>query len=160
LDLPFDFLMRLLENEQMCHLLRQRITALVILNANQSSQITFREEHIPIIASTFTRLRDLFANLAHLSPSTAIAPNEDVSREPAAQNISVKSCQQNSIDSMVLCLLTGFNEHKLIELCVDGEPSEKIKTDAKQWLQNNSILCRQPFEAVFNKELNRLTVWM
>jgi hypothetical protein len=160
LDLPFDFLMLLLENEQIYHLLRQRITALVILNANQSSQITFGEEHIPIIASTFTRLRELFVDLTHLSPSIEITSEEDVPREPIIENFPLKSCQQSSMDSMIMCLFTGFKDHKLIDVSVDGEPSEKMKADAKQWLQENTILCRQPFEAVFNRVLNRLLVWM
>jgi hypothetical protein len=152
--------MQLLENEQMCHLLRQRIAALVILKANQSSQITFSEEHIPIIASTFTRLRNLYIDLTHLPTNIPIVSGEDVSIESAIQNIPFKSCQQNSMDSMILSLLTGFKEHKLIDVCVDGQPSEKMKTDVKQWLQDNTILCRRPFEAVFNRVLNRLLVWM
>jgi hypothetical protein len=108
LNLPFYFLMRLLENEQMCYLLRQCITVLGILNENQSSQITFSEEHIPIIASTFTRLCELFIDLTHLPPNMRIALGEDVSRKLAIQNFFFKLSQQNSMDSMILSLLTGF----------------------------------------------------
>jgi hypothetical protein len=145
LDLPSDCLIRLLENQQMCHLLQQRIMSLAILNATESSQVTFNEEHILLIASNLTRLRDLYVDLKHLPASTATTSNE---------------IMPLSMESIVICLLSKFKEHKFISLCVDIHPSDKIKTDAKQWLQENTILCEQQFDAKFDGELNRLFIWM
>jgi hypothetical protein len=65
-----------------------------------------------------------------------------------------------SMESMILCLLSKFKEHKLISLCVDIDPSEKIKTNAKQWLQDKTILREQQFDDKFNEELKRLLIWM
>jgi hypothetical protein len=56
--------------------------------------------------------------------------------------------------------LSKFKEHKLISLCVDVQPSEQIKTDAKQWLQDNTVLGEQQFDASFNTDLKRLIIWM
>ncbi|CAF4460758.1 unnamed protein product, partial [Rotaria sp. Silwood2] len=59
LDLPFDYLWQFIENQQIRHLLGQRITSLSILeNVTKPSLVTLNEEHISIIASTFFRLCD------------------------------------------------------------------------------------------------------
>ncbi|CAF1153692.1 unnamed protein product [Rotaria sordida] len=169
LDLPFDYLWQLIENEQTRYLLSQRITSLSILeNVTKPSLVTLNEEHIPIIASTFFRLCDLYVNLTHLSPSKTVVSNDNtILHKFTIQSLSIPSKQQThevvspcSSESMIVCLLTEFKEHKLVGLCITGQFFEKINTNAKQWLQHNTVLCEQQFEAIFNKMLHRLLIWM
>ncbi|CAF1140141.1 unnamed protein product [Rotaria sp. Silwood1] len=168
LDLPFDYLWQFIENQQIRHLLGPRITSLSILeNLTKPSSVTLNEEHIPIIASTFFRLRDLYVNLAHLSPSTKKISNDNISNESTVQSALVQFDEQKhevvlscSSESMVACLLTEFKEHKLVGLCITGQFFEKLNTDANLWLKHNTVLCEQQFEAIFNKVLHRLLIWM
>jgi len=168
LDLSFGHLLRLIEDQQICHILGQRITSLSIdKNESNSSLVNFNEEHVPIIASVFSRLRDMYVDITHLTCSTTIVSSKDSLEGSFLQSLFGQSCQQKdevilplSSESMLLCLLTTFKEHKFISLCVDGLFLEKIKTDTEQWLQTNTILCEQQFKAVFNIELNRLLIWM
>jgi hypothetical protein len=168
LDISFDQLLRLIEDQQISHILGQRITSLCILkNGSNSSSVKFNEEHVPIIASALSRLQDMYVDIIHLPCSTTIVSSEDSLEGSFLQNLFGQSCQQKdevilpfSSESMLLCLLTKFKEHKLISLCVDGLFLEKIQTDAEQWLRTNTILCEQQFKAVFNIELKRLLIWM
>jgi hypothetical protein len=168
LDLPFGHLLRLIEDQQICHLLGQRITSLYILkNESNSSLVTLNEEHIPIIASALFRVHDMYVNVKHLPCSTTLLSNEDILEDSFLQNLSGQLYQEKdedvlpcSSESMLLCLLTKFKEHRLISLCINGEFFEKIKTDTEQWLRANTILCEQQFKAVFNIELNQLIIWM
>ncbi|CAF3946757.1 unnamed protein product, partial [Rotaria sordida] len=66
----------------------------------------------------------------------------------------------DSIESMVICLLQEFKEHRLIGFGIRGNFCKKLQTDAKQWLQQNTILSDQRFEAVFNKQIDQLLIWM
>jgi hypothetical protein len=145
LDLPSDCLIHLLENQQVCRTLGQQIMSLNIYKATNSSQLNLTEQHILLIASIFTSVRDLYVDLKHLSSNETIISNETTSL---------------SVESMLLCLLSKFKEHKLISLCVDIAPFEKIQADAKQWLQDNTILGEQKFDASFNVNLKRLIIWM
>ncbi|CAF0748858.1 unnamed protein product [Adineta steineri] len=43
---------------------------------------------------------------------------------------------------------------------VDIQPNENMVTNAKQWLQENTILQQEQFNADFNRELKRLVIWM
>ncbi|CAF2926587.1 unnamed protein product [Rotaria sp. Silwood2] len=168
LDLPFDYLWLFMENQQIRYLLGQRITSLCIFeNSAKSSSVTLNEEHIPIIASTFFRVHDLYADLTHLQNSTTIISNDSLLEDSIGQSLSVQSCQKKSevispcsSESMVVCLLTELKEHKLVGLCITGQFCEKIQTDANQWLQCNTVLCEQQFEATFSNELHRLLIWM
>lgn len=168
MDLPFDYLLKLIEDQQTCHLLGQRITSLSICeNETRPSLVTLNEEHIPIIASVFFRIRDLYVNLTHLPRSTTIVSNENIPEDSMVQNLSVQTNQQKyevvsplSSESMLLCLLTKFKKHRLIGLCIDGQFLEEIKTNTEQWLRDNTILREQQFEAVFIIELNRILIYM
>ncbi|CAF1173768.1 unnamed protein product [Rotaria sordida] len=168
LDLPFDYLWLFIENQQIRHLLDHRITSLSIFkNSTKSSSITLNEEHISIIASTFFRVQDLYVDLTHLQDSTTIVSNDNILEDSTVRSLSVQSCQEKyevtssgSSESMVVRLLVEFQEHKLVSLCITGLFFEKIKTDVKQWLQCNTVLCEQQFEAVYSNELHRLLIWM
>ena len=159
MDLPFDYLLKLIEDQQTCHLLGLRITSLNInKNETSSSLGTVNEEHIPIIAFVFPRIGDLYVDLTHLLCSRTIISNENILKDPMAGNYGVIS--PSSSESMLLCLLTQFKEHRLISLCVDGQFLEELKTDTEQWLRDNTILHDQQFKAVPNNEMNRLLIWM
>jgi len=145
LDLPIDYLINLLENQQIRDLLGQRIKSLVILDATDLSQVKLNETHIHLIASTLTGLCDVYVDLKHLTPSLTTSSNE---------------IMPSSMESMIQYLLCEFRQHKLISLVVDIQPTEKIATDAKQWLQDNTILCQQQFDAEWDEALNRLAIWM
>ncbi|CAF2979909.1 unnamed protein product [Rotaria sp. Silwood2] len=168
LDLPFEFLWQLIEDQQIRHVLGQRITSLFILgNATNQSSVTFNEEHVPIIASTFFRVHLLYANLIHLPHSPITIPNDNIIEDSTVQSLLVHACQQKdevvspcSSESMVICLLREFKEHRLIGLGISGEFFEKLKTDTKQWLQHHTILCEQQFEAVFNNNIRQILIWM
>jgi hypothetical protein len=138
LDLNFDCLLPLLDNEQTTYLLQQRIRALAINKISSSSATAIGEHHIPRIASTFPRLRHMFVDLNHLLPS---------------------------IDSMILCILMEFKK-SLVSLGADGQPSDEMKTDARKWLEENNnksnmnIVHPTEFDAYFNVQSNRLLIWM
>ncbi|CAF1136777.1 unnamed protein product [Adineta ricciae] len=141
LDLPCDYLLNLLEKQPMRDLLGQRIKSLVVLDATRASSVKLTEENVHLIAMTFTNLCDVYVDVTHLtSTSNEIVPS--------------------SMESMVIRLLSEFMPRKLISLVVDIQPSEEIKTNSKQWLYENTILRHQLFDADFNKELNRLIIWM
>jgi hypothetical protein len=167
LDLPFNYLLKLFEDQQICHLLDQRITSLSVGSISDLSSATLSEEHISIIVSTFSRLSDLYVSLEHLPCSTATVSKENIVDDSLVENASVQSCEQKyevvqpfSSEWMLLYLLTKFKEHRLVGLCVDGKFLEEIKTDTQQWLRNNSILCELQFKAVYNKEMDQLLIWM
>jgi hypothetical protein len=146
-----------MEDQQICQILGQRITSLCIFaNEANSALITINEEHVPIIASIFPRVRDLYVNITHLSSSTTKISNEDISE--GSQKDEVIS--PLSSESMLLCLLTNFKAHQFIGLCIDGHFLEQLKTDTEQWLRDKTILCEQKFQAAFNSELKRLLIWM
>jgi hypothetical protein len=168
LILPFNYLSKLLEDQHISNLLEQRITTLCIYpNDPNSSSVTLNEEHIPIIASVFSRLCDLYVNLSHLPSITTTVSNENTFDDTLAQTVSIQSIQHknevislDSSESMLIRVLKEFKEHRLFALCIDGQFLEEIKTNAEQWLRNNTILCEQLFNAAFNNELNRLLIWM
>jgi hypothetical protein len=138
LDLNFDSLLPLLDNEEASRFLQQRITALSINKVSSSTSAAINEQHIPRIASTFPRLRHMFVDLTHLLPS---------------------------IDSMILCILSEFKK-RLVSLGADGPPSDEMKADARKWLEENNnksntnIVHPTEFDAYFNAQSSRLLVWM
>jgi hypothetical protein len=138
LDLNFDSLLPLLDNEETCCLLQQRIIALCVNKTSSSTATVIDEQHVPRIASTFPRLRHMFVDLTHILPS---------------------------MDSMILCIWMAFRGC-LVSLCADGQPSDEMKTDARKWLEENNnksdmnIVHPKQFDAYFNVQSNRLLVWM
>ncbi|CAF1497717.1 unnamed protein product [Rotaria sordida] len=159
LDMPIDYLLQLMEDQQITDLLRQRIMSLSILGTDTPrSTINLKEEHIPTIASVFSRLCDLYVDITHPPLNTQICSEENLSLQSYEQNSEVIS--PLSSQSMILCLLKEFKEYKLIGLCIDGNFDERLKTNAEQWLRIHTNLCEQQFEAIFNNELNRLLTWM
>jgi hypothetical protein len=156
LDLPFDYLLKLFEDQQICHLLGQRITSLSIKkNDTKPSLITLKKGHIPIIASVFCGVRDLFVDLEHLSRDATIVSKENIVEDPVVGVVAPFSSE-----SVLLCLLEQFRKHKLIGLSIDGQFFEEIKTNTEQWLRDNTMLCQQKFKAVFSSEWNRLLIWL
>jgi hypothetical protein len=168
LDLPFNCLWKLLEDQQTHHLFGQRITSLNIYkNATETSLITVNEEHIPIIASVFSRVRDLYVDATHLASSTTMISNENVLKDSVVETLPVESFEKKheivsplSSESMLLCLLTQFRQHRLTGLCIDGHFLEEIKINTEQWLRDNTVLYEQQFRAVFSSEWNRVLIWM
>lgn len=156
LDLSFACLLKLIEDPSICSILGERILSLCIGDegsANSSaSRIT--EEQIPIIASVFPRVGDIYMDITHLTNSS----NEISSDDHAVEEGEIIA--PLSSESFLLYLLKTFQSHSLLALCVDGKFSEQFKTDAEQWLRTNSILAGQRFAAVFDKELERLLIWM
>src|SRR5438093_573697 len=69
LDLSFDSLLPLLDNEEISRFFQQRIRALSINKVSTSSATPIDEHHIHRIASTFPRLRHIFVDLTHLLTS-------------------------------------------------------------------------------------------
>ncbi len=66
MDLPLAHLMRLIEDQQICHILGQRITSLCIFgNESNSLLLTLKEDHIPIIAAALSGVRDVYFNVTH-----------------------------------------------------------------------------------------------
>ena len=149
LDLSFACLLRLFEDPSICSLLSQRILSLCIVENDVSSTASnISEEHLPLIASVFSRVGDIYFGINHLvSSSSKMSSEEEI--------ISPSSCE-----SFLLCLLKTFQKHSLFALCIDGKFNDEIKTNAEQWLRTNSILAGQRFAAVFDKELDRLLIWM
>jgi hypothetical protein len=173
LDLSIDYLLRLIEEPQICSILDQRITSLCIFEHGvNASPEKLNEKHLPIIASALSRICDLYVNIMHLpsSKNKISTSSEDIFAGSFLQDLFAQSSQPQddedeviwplSTESMLLYLLTTFKEHKLISLCVDGHFLEKIETDTEQWLQANTNLGEQKFKAAFNSELNRLLIWM
>ncbi|CAF0960181.1 unnamed protein product [Rotaria sordida] len=168
LDLPFEFLWRLIENQQIHHVLGHQITSLFIHeNTTSQSSITFSEKHVPTIASTFFRVDVLSVTLTHLRHSPIAVLNDNIVENSTEPNLPIDEDQQtnevvspDSIESMVICLLQEFKEHRLIGFGIRGNFCKKLQTDAKQWLQQNTILSDQRFEAVFNKQIDQLLIWM
>jgi len=168
LDLSFNCLWKLLEDEQTHHLLGQRITSLNIYkNETETSEITVNEEHIPIIASVFSRVRDLYLDVTHLAGSTTMVSNGNPLKDAVLENLPIESCHQKhelvsplSSESMLLCLLTQFKQHRLVALYIDGQFLEEIKINTEQWLRDNTVLCEQQFKAVFSSDWNRILIWM
>jgi hypothetical protein len=138
LDLNFDSLLPLLDNDEARRFFQQRITALSINKISSPTSAVINEQHIPRVASTFPRLRHMFVNLTHSLPN---------------------------IDSMVLSILTEFKK-RLVSLGIDGSPSDEMKADARKWLEennnksNHNIVHPTDFDAYFNVQSNRLLVWM
>ncbi|CAF3124977.1 unnamed protein product [Rotaria socialis] len=168
LDLPFDLLWQLIDNQQIRHILGHRITSLSILeNATKSSLVTLQQEHIPIISSAFFRVYDIYANLAHLTHNTTVVSTKNILDECGVENLVTQLDHEksevfssSSTDSMLVSLLAEFKHHKLTGLCITGEFSENIKVNTKHWLKHNTILNGQEFEAIFCDELHRLLIWM
>lgn len=134
LDLNYNTLLLLLENENICSLLQQRITALTINNVPSSP--TNAPEHIARIALIFLHLRHLYIDMRSLDMT---------------------------IDSMVLCFFDEFYKQKapLISVCADGKPSDEMKTDAEKWLMyHRNYLEGKQFAAFFNEKAGRLLIWM
>ncbi|UJR32407.1 hypothetical protein I4U23_019869 [Adineta vaga] len=145
LDLPCDFLLHLLENQQIRDTLGRSVKSLVILDATKTSSIKLNEEHVRFIASTFTNLSDIYVDVTHLTSNAVTDSNE---------------IMPGSMESMIVCLLSKFISQKLISLVVDIQPSEEMKTNSKEWLYKHTILHQQLFDADYNTELNRLIIWM
>ncbi len=166
LDLSMAYLSKLIKEPQICSLLNQRITSLCIFeNEPNSSFEKLDEKHLPMIASALSRVRDLYTNIMHLSSSTT---SISISEDSFQQDLLAESSQEEvgtiisplSSESMLLCILTTFNEHKLTGLCIDGHFIDAIETDTEQWLRANTNLGKQSFQAAYRKELNRLLIWM
>jgi hypothetical protein len=134
LDLNYNTLLLLLDNEQTCLLLRQRITALTINNMPSSSTNT--NKYICRIASIFLNLRHLYLDMRFLTVT---------------------------IDSMVLQYFDEFYKQQtpLISFCADGKPSDEMKNDAKQWLlKHRNHLYEKQFAAYFNEKAERFLIWL
>lgn len=134
LDLNYYTLLFLLDNEDVCRLLQQRITALTINNMSHCS--TDIKKHISRIASTFIHLRHLYVDMRSLD---------------------------TTIDLIVLYYFDEFIQQKapLISLCADGKPSNEMKIDAEKWLVNHrSHLQSTQFAAFFHEKGGRLLIWM
>ena len=159
------YLSKLIEHPQICSVLNQRITSLCIFENEQNSTFEkLNETHLPIIASSLSRIRDLYINIMHLSSSTT---NISISEDSFQQDLLAESSLEevgpispSSSESMLLCLLTTFKQHKLIALCVDGHFLDEIETNAEQWLRANTHLNEQKFQAAYHKNLDRLLIWM
>ncbi len=165
LDLSMAYLSKLIKEPQICSLLNQRITSLCIFeNEPNSSFEKLNEKHLPMIASALSRVRDLQTDIMHLSSS---ATRISISEDSFQQDLLTESGQEEvgtilplSSESMLLCILTTFNEHKLTALCIDGHFINEVETDTEQWLRMNTNLGKQPFQAAYHKEVNRLLIWM
>jgi hypothetical protein len=134
LDLNYNTLLLFLDNENICSLLQQRITALTI--NNMPSSPTNAQEHIARIARIFLHLRHLYIDMRSLNMT---------------------------IDLMVLCYFDEFYKLKvpLISLCADGKPSNEMKEDAEKWLMyHRNYLDGKQFTAFFNEKAGRLLIWM
>jgi hypothetical protein len=134
LDLNYNTLLLLLDNQYICLLLQQRITALTINNMSSSS--TNAKKHIARIAAIFLHLRHLYIDMRTLDMT---------------------------IDLMVLCYFDEFYKHcaPLISLCADGKPSNEMKNDTKKWLmKDRDYLHENELAAVFNEKAGRLFIWM
>lgn len=170
LDLPFDNLWQLITSQQVCNLLGQRITSLSIFqqqDTTKQSITTLQEKHVPLIASIFVRLCDLYVDLKHLSSSTNMVSNSPINELSEIENLILEPIEEktevilpNSSESMLVCLLKEFNEHNFIGLCISGNFNKQIMINAKQWLQQNTLLGNKEFEALYSEELHRLLFWM
>ncbi len=169
LNLPFDHLLKLIEEPQICSILNQRITSLSIEdNQEDPAGEKLNEQHIWMIASAFSRVRDLYVNIMHLQSSEVIRWANESDFEHLYERILLRGSSEEEIgpilslssESMLLCILTAFNEHKLTALCVDGHFINEVETDTEQWLRVNTNLGKQPFQAAYHKEVNRLLIWM
>jgi hypothetical protein len=163
LDMSFNYLLKLFEDQQMCYLFNQRITSLSIFSDYLDSlSAPLSEEHIPVIASTFSRLRDLYVNFEHLPCNTTVASEEDDLVDTLDQSGQQKYevISSGSSESFLVCLLANFKEHQLISLSADGRFGAEIKTDAEQWLRNNTVICEQLFSAVYDRIMDQVHIWM
>ena len=150
LDLSFACLLKLIEDPSICSILGERILSLCIGDEGANSTASrISEEQIPIIASVFPRVGDIYMDINHLT---------NTSDDHAV--VEGKLIAPLSSESFLLYLLKTFQKHSLLALCVDGKFSDQFKTDAEQWLRTNSILAGQRFAAVFDTELERLLIWM
>jgi hypothetical protein len=134
LDLNYNTLLLLIDNENICLLLQQRITALTINNMSSSS--ISAKKYINRIASIFLHLRQLYIDMRNL----------DV-----------------TIDLMVLCFFDEFFKQQapIISFCADGKPSDEMKNDAKKWLmKHRNHLQEKEFTAFFNEKVGRLLIWL
>jgi hypothetical protein len=134
LDLNYNTLLLLIDNENICLLLQQRITALTINNMSSSS--TSAKKYINRIASIFLHLRQLYIDMRNL----------DV-----------------TIDLMVLCFFDEFFKQQapIISFCADGKPSDEMKNDAEKWLiKHQNHLREKEFAAFFNEKAGRLLIWL
>lgn len=138
LDLSFDGLLTLLDNEDITDLFQQRIRALSINKVSSSTVPGINEEHISRIGSSFPRVRHMFIDLSHSLPF---------------------------MDSMVMNILIEFKK-RLVSFCANGQSSDEMKIDARKWLEDNnnknnmSIVHPTEFDACFNVISNRLLIWM
>lgn len=107
-----------------------------------------------MIASVFSRVNDVYFNINHLTSSQHKTSWKD------SVVLEKELISPLSSESFLLCSLKTFQEHFLLGLCIDGHFNDKIQTDAEQWLRTNSILAEQRFAANFDRELNRLCIWM
>jgi len=136
LDLNYNTLLLLLDNDEVCLLLKQRITALTINNMSSSSSITNINKSISRIASIFLNLQHLYLDMRFLGIT---------------------------IDLMVLYYFDEFYKHQipLISFCVDGKPSDEMKNDAEKWLlKHRNHLQEKQFAAFFNEKAGRLLIWL
>ncbi|CAF1016118.1 unnamed protein product [Adineta steineri] len=134
LDLNYNTLLLLLNNESICLLLQQRITALTI--NNMPSCPSNAKENITRIAMTFLHLRHLYIDMRSLD---------------------------TTIDLMVLCYFDEFLKQNapLISFCADGKPSNEMKDNAEKWLiYHRNYFEGKQFAAYFNEKGSRLLIWM
>ena len=124
----------MLADDNVCSILRQRITALTINHMQASSR--YVEENIARIALTFLHLRHLYVDMRSL---------------------------EMTIDMMVLYYFDEFVKQNapLVSLCADGKPSDEMKVDAKKWLLSHRQYLNEKQSAVyFNEKAGRLLIWM
>lgn len=133
LDLTYNTLILLINNEQICLLLQQRITALTINNIPSTID---SNTYISRIASIFSNLQHLYLDMRFLG---------------------------TNIDLMVLYYFDEFYKKQvpLISFCADGKPSDEMKNDAEKWLlKYRNHLQEKQFAAYFNEKAGRLLIWL
>jgi hypothetical protein len=135
LDLNYNTLLLLLDNDKLCYLLRQRIRALTINNMSLSSS-TNAQKYITRIASIFLHVQYLYVDMRFFDMT---------------------------IDLMVLCYLDEFFKQQapLTSFWADGKPSDAMKNDATKWLTDHRDYFRnKEFTAYYNEKAERLLIWL
>lgn len=135
LFISFDNLLPIFDDHETCQLLGHRIIHLLILRTASTAPNQLKEEYVPNLVTVFTRVRHLQIDVTH-GPS---------------------------IESIVLSVVNAYkNRSQLISLVIEGQSSsDELKSDARQWLINNSYLTIDgKFDALFKQQTNRFLLWM
>ncbi len=132
LDLNYNTLLLLLDNENLCYLLQQRITALTINNMSSTNA----QKYITRIASIFLHLRHLYIDMRFLDMTIDL----------------IVLCYFDEFFKQ---------QAPLMSFWADGKPSDEMKNDAEKWLINHRNYFREKqFAAYFNEKAERLLIWL